>query len=95
MFSGLFDNKNKIPRYEYTKEQPRTKKNFAPVICVSAYLSVSKKNHSLRASPQALIVSTKEDITTSSKMVLSRALFSCFEFCADLLRTFCTMPDYI
>jgi hypothetical protein len=34
MFSGLLANKNKIPRYEYTKEQPRTKNNFAPIICV-------------------------------------------------------------
>ncbi len=33
MFSCLLANKNKIPRYEYTNEQPRTKKNFAPVIC--------------------------------------------------------------
>ena len=26
MFSGLLANKNKIPRYKYTKEQPGTKK---------------------------------------------------------------------
>jgi len=38
MCNGLIANKNKIRRYEYANEQPRTKKTFAPVICVFAYL---------------------------------------------------------
>jgi hypothetical protein len=41
MFSCLLANKNKIPSYESTNEQPRTKQNITPVICVSAYLSAS------------------------------------------------------
>jgi len=51
IFSGLLSNKNKIRRYEYAKEQSGTKKgkkNFAPVFCVFAYLTIPQRNHSLR-----------------------------------------------
>ena len=41
MFTGLIAKKNKIRRYEYAKEQSRTKKTFAPVFCVFAYLFAS------------------------------------------------------
>ena len=50
MFPRLFMNKNKICRYEYTKEQARTKK-FPPIICVFAYLSIPQRNHSLTPHP--------------------------------------------
>jgi hypothetical protein len=54
MFPRLFINKNKIYRYKYAKEQAQTKKNFAPVICVFAYLSIPQRNHSLSASMDSL-----------------------------------------
>jgi len=50
MFPGLLTNKIKIRRNEYTKEQSRTKKNFAPVFCVFAYLAIPQRNHSLTPS---------------------------------------------
>ncbi len=36
-------NKNNFPRHKYTNEQPRTKKNFASIICVFVYPSKAKK----------------------------------------------------
>ena len=51
MFPGILFNKTKIGQNGYTKEQSRTKKYFAPAICVFAYLSPSQRNHSLKEGP--------------------------------------------